>query len=265
MTKAWMDDGRKNGATREFWRDFQSARLYGTGRVSRWQARRAQFVLIALRSRLCKLTTICRLGKHTGLFHRRTAARRHTTVCHTFQHQSITTLLLLHNNNMADDNPEKEEAVVDDEEEDEEDLEKLQAEIERMEAEAARISKETEELEKKKESIKSSSSGDAAPAASEDSKPTNDACSIYVGQVDYSTTPEELVSHFGACGTIERVTIVCDKYTGRPKGKHGYRVVEFAIELLLSAHCSHFSLFLASPKQGFAYLEFQVNVSTILY
>jgi polyadenylate-binding protein 2 len=42
--------------------------------------------------------------------------------------------------------------------------------------------------------------------------------SIYVGQVDYSTTPEELLSHFEACGTVERVTIVCDKLTGRPKG-----------------------------------------------
>ena len=43
-------------------------------------------------------------------------------------------------------------------------------------------------------------------------------CSIYVGQVDYSATPEELLSHFEACGTVERVTIVCDKMTGRPKG-----------------------------------------------
>jgi hypothetical protein len=43
-------------------------------------------------------------------------------------------------------------------------------------------------------------------------------CSIYVGQVDYSATPEELLAHFGACGTVERVTIVCDKMTGRPKG-----------------------------------------------
>eukprot|EP00527_Entomoneis_sp_CCMP2396_P001522 CAMPEP_0198143848 /NCGR_PEP_ID=MMETSP1443-20131203/10937_1 /TAXON_ID=186043 /ORGANISM="Entomoneis sp., Strain CCMP2396" /LENGTH=209 /DNA_ID=CAMNT_0043807141 /DNA_START=81 /DNA_END=710 /DNA_ORIENTATION=- len=108
------------------------------------------------------------------------------------------------------------EDVVD-EEEDEEDLEKLQAEIARMEAEAARISKETEELEKKKESIKSGSSGDGASGGA-DQKLSNDACSVYVGQVDYTTTPEELVSHFGACGTIERVTIVCDKYTGKPKG-----------------------------------------------
>jgi hypothetical protein len=45
--------------------------------------------------------------------------------------------------------------------------------------------------------------------------------SVYVGQVDYATTPEELLAHFEACGTVERVTIVCDKLTGRPKGvKH---------------------------------------------
>lgn len=42
--------------------------------------------------------------------------------------------------------------------------------------------------------------------------------SIYVGQVDYSSTPEELLAHFESCGTVERVTIVCDKFTGRPKG-----------------------------------------------
>lgn len=162
---------------------------------------------------------------------------------------------------MADDNTknEEDEAVVDDEE-DEEDLEKLQAEIERMEAEAARISKETEELEKKKESIKSSTSGDnaAGGANKDDSKPTNDACSIYVGQVDYSTTPEELVSHFGACGTVERVTIVCDKYTGRPKGESGYKRVLFDYVADLSLLTLFFKSFLR-PTKGFAYIEFQVK------
>jgi polyadenylate-binding protein 2 len=54
--------------------------------------------------------------------------------------------------------------------------------------------------------------------------------SIYVGQVDYSSTPEELLAHFESCGTVERVTIVCDKFTGKPK--------------------------------GFAYLEFQVSASS---
>mmetsp|Transcript_18199 Transcript_18199/g.26945 ORF Transcript_18199/g.26945 Transcript_18199/m.26945 type:complete len:140 (+) Transcript_18199:385-804(+) len=51
--------------------------------------------------------------------------------------------------------------------------------------------------------------------------------SVYVGQVDYSSTPEELLSHFEACGTVERVTIVCDKMTGRPKG---FAYIEFGSE-----------------------------------
>ena len=37
-------------------------------------------------------------------------------------------------------------------------------------------------------------------------------------QVDYSATPEELQNHFQSCGTINRVTILCDKWTGHPKG-----------------------------------------------
>lgn len=51
--------------------------------------------------------------------------------------------------------------------------------------------------------------------------------SVYVGQVDYSSTPEELLSHFEACGTVERVTIVCDKMTGRPKGKECIQLNDF--------------------------------------
>jgi RNA recognition motif-containing protein len=103
----------------------------------------------------------------------------------------------------------------------EEDLEKLQKEIERMEAEAARITKETDDLEKQKQEgggKAEASAGDAAKGGSSGGE-NKDARSIYVGQVDYNTTPEELLGHFEACGTVERVTIVCDKYTGRPKGK----------------------------------------------
>ena len=40
----------------------------------------------------------------------------------------------------------------------------------------------------------------------------------YVGQVDYEATPEELRAHFAPCGTLNRITIVCDKITGHPKG-----------------------------------------------
>ena len=45
-----------------------------------------------------------------------------------------------------------------------------------------------------------------------------DARSIYVGNVDYGATPEELQAHFASCGSILRVTILCDKFTGHPKG-----------------------------------------------
>merc|ERR1711871_1032106 len=51
-----------------------------------------------------------------------------------------------------------------------------------------------------------------------------DECSIYVGQVDYGATPEELKAHFSPCGTVNRVTIICDKFTMQPKG---YAYVEF--------------------------------------
>jgi hypothetical protein len=40
----------------------------------------------------------------------------------------------------------------------------------------------------------------------------------YVGQVDYEASPEELQAHFAPCGTINRVTIICDKITGHSKG-----------------------------------------------
>lgn len=104
------------------------------------------------------------------------------------------------------------EEQKEEEEDDEEDLEKLQAEIERMEAEAARITQETQDIENGE-----GASNSAATNKADSIK--RDGCSIYVGQVDYSATPEELLAHFEACGTVERVTIVCDKMTGKPKGK----------------------------------------------
>eukprot|EP00397_Hematodinium_sp_SG-2012_P050057 GEMP01057998.1.p1 GENE.GEMP01057998.1~~GEMP01057998.1.p1 ORF type:complete len:200 (+),score=30.16 GEMP01057998.1:54-602(+) len=55
-----------------------------------------------------------------------------------------------------------------------------------------------------------------------------DKRSVYVGNVDYGSTPEELQEHFRACGAINRITILVDKYTGTPKG---YAYVEFADEL----------------------------------
>lgn len=48
-------------------------------------------------------------------------------------------------------------------------------------------------------------------------------------KVDYSTTPEELQKYFESCGTINRVTIICDKFGG-PKG---FAYIEFADSTLV--------------------------------
>nr|VDC79704.1 unnamed protein product [Brassica rapa] len=53
-----------------------------------------------------------------------------------------------------------------------------------------------------------------------------DSRSIYVGNVDYACTPEEVQQHFQSCGTVNRVTILTDKF-GQPKG---FAYVEFVEE-----------------------------------
>ncbi|XP_072314361.1 polyadenylate-binding protein 2-B-like [Eucyclogobius newberryi] len=52
----------------------------------------------------------------------------------------------------------------------------------------------------------------------------SDCRSIYVGNVDYGATAEELEAHFIGCGLVERVKILCDQYTGHPKG---FAYIEF--------------------------------------
>ncbi|XP_057390660.1 protein CBFA2T3 isoform X5 [Balaenoptera acutorostrata] len=51
--------------------------------------------------------------------------------------------------------------------------------------------------------------------------------SVYVGNVDYGGTAQELEAYFNHCGEIQRVTILCDKFSGHPKG---YAYIEFATE-----------------------------------
>merc|ERR1719189_3503411 len=54
-----------------------------------------------------------------------------------------------------------------------------------------------------------------------------DSRSVYIGSVDYGSTPEELQEHFKSCGQMNRITILVDKYTGSPKG---FAYIEFADE-----------------------------------
>ncbi len=56
----------------------------------------------------------------------------------------------------------------------------------------------------------------AEPTADQAAKEEADSRSVFVGGVDWGTTPEELQLHFQACGTVNRVTILTDKF-GNPK------------------------------------------------
>ncbi|KAL8504400.1 hypothetical protein ACS0TY_022942 [Phlomoides rotata] len=63
----------------------------------------------------------------------------------------------------------------------------------------------------------------SAAAANQTNREEVDARSIFVGNVDYACTPEEVQQHFQSCGTVNRVTIRTNKF-GQPKG---YAYVEF--------------------------------------
>lgn len=56
----------------------------------------------------------------------------------------------------------------------------------------------------------------ASASVSEAEKEEADGRSVYIGNVDYAATPEELQQHFQSCGTVNRVTILTDR-TGNPK------------------------------------------------
>ena len=77
--------------------------------------------------------------------------------------------------------------------------------VQEMEEEAAKLREMQASLDRE--------SGDLR-----ESKEDIDARSVFVGNVDYSASPEEIQNHFQSCGSINRVTILLDKFTGHPKG-----------------------------------------------
>lgn len=96
--------------------------------------------------------------------------------------------------------------------EDEEEIEAMKKRVQEMEAEAARLREMQSQLDSQSENLR-------------ESKEDIDNRSIFVGNVDYGASPEEIQAHFQTCGSINRVTILLDKFTGQPKG---YAYVEFA-------------------------------------
>merc|ERR1719167_959284 len=69
-----------------------------------------------------------------------------------------------------------------------------------------------------------STSGSSLPTLTNEEKVEVDSRSVYVGNVDYGANAEELEQHFHGCGSIQRVTILCNKFNGNPKG---FAYVEF--------------------------------------
>ncbi|KAF3435039.1 hypothetical protein FNV43_RR22126 [Rhamnella rubrinervis] len=105
--------------------------------------------------------------------------------------------------------PESTEAELDD----------MKKRLKEMEDEAAALREMQAKVEKEMGSSQDPNNAAALLASREEV----DSRSVFVGNVDYSCTPEEVQQHFQSCGTVNRVTIRTDKF-GQPKG---YAYVEF--------------------------------------
>ncbi|KAK8952541.1 hypothetical protein KSP39_PZI003456 [Platanthera zijinensis] len=98
-------------------------------------------------------------------------------------------------------------------------LDEMKKRLKEMEEEAAAL----REMQAKVEKEMGAAQDPANAVVSQASKEEVDTRSVFVGNVDYSCTPEEVQQHFQSCGTVNRVTILTDKF-GQPKG---FAYVEF--------------------------------------
>eukprot|EP00697_Spironema_sp_BW2_P000662 gnl/Spiro4/10895_TR5801_c0_g1_i1.p1 gnl/Spiro4/10895_TR5801_c0_g1~~gnl/Spiro4/10895_TR5801_c0_g1_i1.p1 ORF type:complete len:209 (+),score=39.66 gnl/Spiro4/10895_TR5801_c0_g1_i1:43-627(+) len=83
-------------------------------------------------------------------------------------------------------------------------------EIEAMKARVRELEEDTEKL-RKLQDVVAQENGDGGGA-------DGDSRSVFVANVDWNATIDEVRAHFSGCGNIELVTIPVNKYTGRPKG-----------------------------------------------
>ncbi|XP_073035747.1 polyadenylate-binding protein 1-like [Primulina eburnea] len=101
-----------------------------------------------------------------------------------------------------------------------EELESMKKRLQEIEEEASALRDMQAKVEKEMGATQDDTTGASATQAE---KEEVDSRSIYVGNVDYACTPEEVQQHFQSCGTVNRVTILTDKF-GQPKG---FAYVEF--------------------------------------
>ncbi|CAK9177525.1 unnamed protein product [Ilex paraguariensis] len=108
---------------------------------------------------------------------------------------------------------------AEDEDSNTKDLEDMKRRLKEIEEEAGALRDMQAKVEKEMGPVQDPSGASATQAEKEEV----DSRSIYVGNVDYACTPEEVQQHFQSCGTVNRVTILTDKF-GQPKG---FAYVEF--------------------------------------
>ncbi|ABN68731.1 predicted protein [Scheffersomyces stipitis CBS 6054] len=83
--------------------------------------------------------------------------------------------------------------------------------LKEMEREADRLRELHSQLDEQQKG------GDGIPQTDEEKRDI-DSRSVYIGNVDYGSTPLELQQHFSSAGIVKRVTILTNKFTGQPKG-----------------------------------------------
>jgi len=106
---------------------------------------------------------------------------------------------------------------------DDPELEAIKARVKEMEEEAEKLKQLQTEVDKQM-NMGSPPGLNSSLNMSFEEKMEVDNRSIYVGNVDYGATAEELEQHFHGCGSINRVTILCNKFDGHPKG---FAYIEF--------------------------------------
>lgn len=87
-----------------------------------------------------------------------------------------------------------------------------------------RIAQMEQETQKLKE-LHAQMETDQPQPQTDEEKREIDSKSVYIGNVDYESTPLELQQHFSSAGVVHRVTILTNKFTGQPKG---FAYLEFA-------------------------------------
>ncbi|XP_073145420.1 polyadenylate-binding protein 2-like isoform X1 [Henckelia pumila] len=97
-------------------------------------------------------------------------------------------------------------------------LDDMKQRLKEMEDEAAALREMQSKVEQEMGAVQ-----DPATAAGQANKEEVDSRSVFVGNVDYACSPEDVQQHFQSCGTVNRVTIRTNKF-GQPKG---YAYVEF--------------------------------------